>query len=54
MYVIKVICIKLQTKLSAGLVVTVVVTGDGTGSFQTVILKLFKPENICHTFIQLS
>ena len=34
----------MQTKPSGGVVVTFVVTGDGTGSFQTVNFDLFKPE----------
>ena len=41
----------MQTKPSAGLAVTVVLTGSGTGSFQTVNFKTVYAEIICHTFI---
>ena len=34
----------MQTKLSGGFVDIFVVTGDGTGRFQTVNFDLFKPE----------
>ena len=34
----------MQTKPSCGFVVTFVVTGNGTGSFQTVNFDLSKPE----------
>ena len=34
----------METKQSGGFIVTFVVTGDGTGSFQTVTFDLFKPE----------
>ena len=34
----------MQTKPSGGFVVIFVITGDGTGSFQTVNFDLFKPE----------
>ena len=36
--------IKEETNLSGGFLVTLAVTGDGTGSFQTVNFDLFKPE----------
>ena len=36
----------MQTQPSAGFVVTFVVTGDGTGSFQTVNFDLFKPDSV--------
>ena len=35
----------MQTNTSGGFMFTFVVTGDGTGSFQTVNFDLFKPEN---------